>query len=119
MGSQRSIIPAVGIRSWLIAAQELGVDLAKLIKTLGLVALPLIFLAVYLLFSWLAASADGGSNKSWRVAGALVLALVPIAIAYHLSHYFSYLMLAGQLAISLARTRLDLAGTCLARPIAR
>ena len=90
------------LRSWLIAAQELGVDLAKLIKTLGLVALPLIFLAVYLLFSWLAASADGGSNKSWRVAGALVLALIPIAIAYHLSHYFSYLMLAGQLAVSLA-----------------
>jgi hypothetical protein len=90
------------LRPLLIAAQELGVDLAKLIKTLGLVAVPLIFLVVYLLFNWRAASADGGSNKLWLVAGALVLTLVPIAIAYHLSHYFSYLMLAGQLAISLA-----------------
>ena len=36
-----------------------------------------------------------------RIAGILVLTLIPIAIAYHLSHYFSYFMLAGQLVISL------------------
>jgi hypothetical protein len=31
-----------------------------------------------------------------------VLSLVPIALAYHLAHYFTYLLIQGQLAIPLA-----------------
>ena len=89
------------LRSTLVAAQEMGVDLIKLIKTLGLVLIPLIFLAVFFAFSRLTATAGGGGVAVSRVAGILVLTLIPIAIAYHLSHYFSYFMLAGQLVISL------------------
>jgi hypothetical protein len=37
-----------------------------------------------------------------QVARIFVLSLVPIAIAYHLAHYMSYLLLAGQLIIPLA-----------------
>ena len=90
------------LRPALIAVQEFGIDLAKLIKTLGLIVLPLVFLSVYLFFSRLTAAAGGDDEVGiWHIAGALVLTLIPIAIAYHLSHYYSYLMLAGQLAISL------------------
>jgi hypothetical protein len=35
------------------------------------------------------------------VVGYFVLSLVPIAIAYHLSHYLSYLLIAGQYIIPL------------------
>jgi hypothetical protein len=36
------------------------------------------------------------------LAGRFVLSLVPSAIAYHLAHYFSFLLLAGQFIIPLA-----------------
>ena len=48
-----------------------------------------------------------------------VLSLVPIAIAYHLAHYFSMLMVAGQFIIPLASDPFgygwDLFGTTLYR----
>jgi len=94
------------LRPLLIALQGAGVDLIKLVKTAGLLATPLVFLVVYLLFSWLTRVAGelggGGHIALWPVAGSFVLSLVPIAIAYHLAHYFSYLMLAGQLLIPAA-----------------
>jgi hypothetical protein len=37
-----------------------------------------------------------------HLAGYFVLSLVPIAIAYHLAHYLSYLLIAGQNIIPLA-----------------
>ena len=37
-----------------------------------------------------------------EIAGLFVLSLVPIAIAYHLAHYLSYLLVAGQLVIPIA-----------------
>ena len=37
-----------------------------------------------------------------EIAGFFVFSLVPIAIAYHLAHYLSYLIVAGQLIIPLA-----------------
>ena len=103
------------LRPVLIAVQGFGLDLAMLIKTVGLVALPLVFLGVYWLFAEITARAGGGRANTGQVAGMLVLTLIPIAIAYHLSHYYSYLMLAGQLAISLISDPLgrgwDLFGT--------
>ena len=88
------------LRSSLIALQHAGVDLVQAIKTLGLLSTALIFFAVYLLFAWATARLGGGTL--WDTAGGFVLTLVPIAIAYHLAHYFSYLLLAGQLVIPLA-----------------
>ena len=89
------------LRGSLLALQQAGVDLIQAIKTLGLLATALSFLAVYLLFAWLTARLGGGVTL-WDTAGAFVLTLVPIAIAYHLAHYLSYLLLAGQLVIPLA-----------------
>ncbi len=97
-----------GLRPLLLALQGSGVNLAQAIKTLGLVATPLIFLAVYLLICRLALAAAGSRIGLGDTAGYFVLSLVPIAIAYHLAHYFSYLMLAGQLAIPLASDPLGL-----------
>ena len=54
------------------------------------------------------------------VARLFVLSLVPIAIAYHLAHYFTYLLIQGQLMIRLASDPLGLGlnlfGTARYRP---
>lgn len=96
------------IRPMLLALREADFDLLKTIKTLGLVATALIFFAAFMSFSWLTMRAGGGGLGLWQTAGAFVFSLVPIAIAYHLSHYFSYLLLAGQLVIPLASDPLGL-----------
>jgi len=43
-----------------------------------------------------------GKGSALDIACAFVLTLVPIAVAYHLSHYFSLLVTAGQFIIPLA-----------------
>ena len=85
------------LRPALIALQGAGVDLIVLIKTIALVVLPCIFFAVFVVFSHVIAMFGGGGRVPTRdVVGYFVLSLVPIAIAYHLSHYLSYLLIAGQ-----------------------
>lgn len=96
------------LRPLLISLQGAGVDLIKAIKTLGLTATPIVFFAIYHIFAWLTARMGGGKIGLGQAAGAFVLSLVPIAIAYHLSHYYSYLMLAGQLVIPLSSDPLGL-----------
>ena len=48
------------------------------------------------------ARAGGGGLSAGTVARLFVLSLVPIAIAYHLAHYLTYLLIQGQLVIRLA-----------------
>lgn len=90
------------LRPVLLALQEAGVDLILLIKTVALIILPGIFIAVYILASNAIARAGGNAVGTWDVAGYFVLSLVPIAIAYHLSHFLSFLLIAGQNIIPLA-----------------
>jgi len=95
------------LRPLLLALRGAGVDLLAAIETTGLVVFPLLFLAVYLAFSAAVARLGGGGSVgssvgTGAVARRFVLSLVPIAIAYHLAHYLSYLLLAGQLVIPLA-----------------
>lgn len=91
------------LRGPLIALQGAGVDLIALIKTIALVVLPCVFVAVYTVFSHaIAMFGSGGRVPTRGVVGYFVLSLVPIAIAYHLSHYVSYLLIAGQNIIPLA-----------------
>ena len=73
----------------LFALSELGFDQSQLIDTALLLLFPLGFVAVFLLVNG-------------RAARAFVLTLVPIAVAYHLAHYFSLLLTAGQFIIPLA-----------------
>jgi hypothetical protein len=85
----------------LFRLSEFGVDEDAIISTVALIAFPLLFLAAYWLASW-AMVAMTGKSTVIEVACAFVLTLVPIAVAYHLSHYFSLLVTAGQFIIPLA-----------------
>jgi hypothetical protein len=85
----------------LFRLSEFGVDEDAAISTVALVAFPVLFLAAYWLASWVMHALTGKSTVT-DVACAFVLTLVPIAVAYHLSHYFSLLVTAGQFIIPLA-----------------
>ena len=72
------------------------------LMTMGLIGLPILFFIVFYLTSWLmrvtarhggwAAATPHGSAAA--LAGLFVLTLVPIAIAYHVAHYFSFFLVA-------------------------
>jgi hypothetical protein len=82
----------------------------------ALLALPLLFLIVYLGVCRAIAWCGGGAPLA-TTAGWYVLTLVPIAIAYHIAHYLSFLAMAAQYLIPLASDPLglgwDLFGTGL------
>jgi hypothetical protein len=90
------------------------------IGSLGLLAVPGLFLLVYLLFARWMAWAAGDALSMGMVARLFVLSLVPIAIAYHLAHYLAYLLIQGQLMIRLVSDPLGLGwnlfGTARYRP---
>jgi hypothetical protein len=103
-------------------------SLLPVLHTVALVLFPVLFLAVYMMAVWLmgimvAARTPGGAGRpmppTTGLARHFVLTLVPIAIAYHLAHYLSYLLVAGQLIIPLASDPFgfgwDLLGTALYR----
>jgi hypothetical protein len=102
------------------ALAPLGDTRLTVIGTLGLLLFPLLFVLVYLGFArWMAWMADD-ELPAGTVACLFVLSLVPIAIAYHLAHYFTYLLIQGQLLIRLASDPLGLGwnlfGTARYRP---
>ena len=103
------VVVSEALRAPLLALRKGGVDLLAFLRSLALVATPLLFYAVYALFSRLTAAivvlagGPGGPSASTCVAaGAFVLTFVPIALAYHLAHYLSFLLLAGQFILPLA-----------------
>jgi hypothetical protein len=102
------------------ALAPLGEARLTVIGTLGLLGFPLVFVAVYLLFARWMAWMGGEQLTTGTVARLFVLSLVPIAIAYHLAHYFTYLLVQGQLLIRLASDPLGLGwnlfGTARYRP---
>lgn len=74
---------------------------ALAIGTLGLVTFPLLFMAVYLFVASLMATASGRRHPVETLARTFVYSLVPIALAYHLAHYLSFLLIQGQFIIPL------------------
>ena len=75
--------------------------LTPVTPTLGLLAMPLLFLGVYLGFVALSRLFGGGGASLGTLGSSYVLSLVPIAIAYQVAHYYTYLLIQGQGAISL------------------
>jgi len=75
--------------------------LTSISQTLGLVALPLVFLVVYLGFVKLSQLFGSGYVSFGRLAAAYVYSLVPIAIAYQVAHYYTLLLIQGQSIIAL------------------
>jgi hypothetical protein len=73
----------------------------RISQTLGLIALPLLFLAVYLGVMKLSQIFGFGYVPLRRLAVAYVYSLVPIAIAYQVAHYYTYLLIQGQTLVRL------------------
>jgi len=71
------------------------------IDTLGLALFPTLFLVVYLFVCRLMVVTSRTNLAVGEMARAFVFSLVPIALAYHLAHYFSYLLIQGQLIVPL------------------
>jgi polyferredoxin len=98
----------------------LGTVRLAVIGTMGLIAFPVVFWGLYRGFAEWVARAGGSADSTGDVARAFVVSLVPIAIAYHLAHYFTYLLIQGQLLIPLASDPLglgwNLLGTARYRP---
>ena len=72
------------------------------VNTIGLVGFTAVLITVYMLFSNLMSVASGNRLSPPQVGEMFVLSLVPIALAYHLSHFLSYLLISGQSIIPLA-----------------
>jgi hypothetical protein len=91
---------------------EWGLNETTVVYTVTLIAFPVLFVLAFgltslcmmrLLRRWPASGPRTGQHIGVsRAACAFVMSLVPIAVAYHLSHYFSLLATAGQFVIPLA-----------------
>lgn len=88
---------------------------SEAVGTLGLLVFPLLFGLVYLATVRVMAQVVGLPEAVGKLARTFVYSLIPIALAYHLAHFLSYLLIQGQLAIPLASDPLgfgwDLFGT--------
>jgi hypothetical protein len=90
-------------------------------RTIGLVAFVVLFNAVYHAICRLIAAVTGPTRVDVpTIAGRFVLSLVPISLAYHIAHYFSYLAIGGQYIIPRLSDPLgrgwDLFGTAAYQP---
>ena len=81
---------------------DIGFDYFVVLETIVLILFPLVFVVVYMGFAWMTKWMSGCRQSVTDIAGLFIYSLVPIAIAYHLAHYLSYLITAGQLIIPLA-----------------
>src|SRR5205085_8429458 len=89
--------------TWAAIVEASGGEASELLRTAALLLTPLLFAAVYLAFSRLIAfSGADHAVTPRRIAGLFVLTLVPIAIAYEIAHYLSFLAQAWQYAIPLS-----------------
>jgi hypothetical protein len=77
-------------------------QMVRLVRSVALVGFVLLFLAAYAVVCRLTAAAAGKrAAPTGVVLRSFVLTLVPIAIAYHVAHYFSLFFLGGQYVIPL------------------
>src|SRR5215218_2902084 len=75
--------------------------LTSLPETLGIIVVPLVFLALYLGFVKLSELLSEGYVSFGQLAAAYGYSLVPIAIAYLVAHYYTLLLIQGQAIIAL------------------
>ncbi len=107
------------LRPLILALQDPTGNAIAAISTIALVGFLACFQFLYALFSalmrWLTPSAFRSRASVGDMARLFVLSLIPIALAYHLSHYLSFLMIVGQYMIPLLSDPLgigwDLFGT--------
>ena len=78
-----------------------GISSPTFAGTLGLIVFPLLFGGTYLGFAALMAFTGGSRLSVEAAAKGFVYSLIPIALAYHLAHFLSFLLIQGQLIIPL------------------
>jgi hypothetical protein len=77
-------------------------DMARItIETSGFVLFWLLFLGIYLATCWIMSAATEYRLAPLELAGSFAFTLIPIAIAYHVAHYLSFLVIQGQYLIPL------------------
>lgn len=74
---------------------------SDIISTVGLIGVPLLFFFVYFGFSWSVKQVSRSPMNVLTISKCFVFSLVPIALAYNLAHFISFLVLQGQLIIPL------------------
>jgi hypothetical protein len=70
--------------------------------TIGLLLAPVLFFGVFALTAWLMGWLVNSPLGAVYLIRTFVFSLVPIALAYHIAHFFSFLMIQGQRLIPLA-----------------
>jgi len=93
----------------------------RVVRTVGLIMFILLFSAAFIMTcSIMAAVTHGKGGGPLVLAPRFVFSLLPISIAYHIAHYFSYLFNSGQLIIPLISDPFgfgwDLFGTAAYQP---
>tara|TARA_Y100000590_G_scaffold413983_1_gene510385 strand:+ start:1966 stop:3423 length:1458 start_codon:yes stop_codon:yes gene_type:complete len=72
------------------------------IRTIGLICAPFVLGSVFFLAIGLSKKASRSNTKMTTLIAEFSVSLLPIAFAYHVAHYFSYLLIQGQRIIALA-----------------
>jgi hypothetical protein len=94
------------VRPLVLLLQNVTGNAIAAISTIALIAFLLVFQLLYLVFCglmYLSTPATARRDASiTELARLFVLSLIPIALAYHLAHYLSFLLIVGQYMIPLA-----------------
>ena len=83
------------------ALSSTGAGDAIVIRTAGLVAFWLLFVAAYLAICAMAAALMASGGSPLELGRRFALTLVPIAIGYHVAHYLTFLLIQGQYIVPL------------------
>ena len=102
----KTMVYAESLRPLIIFIQDYTGNAITAVSTIALVAFIILFISIYLLFNalmWILLPAGQRARHSiMLLARTFVLSLIPIALAYHLAHYLSYLAIVGQYIIPLS-----------------
>jgi hypothetical protein len=96
------------LRPWLLDLRGADVDILKLIRSIGLLTMVAVSVLLYLGLTLMMWRSVRGAQRPGRIFTGFAASLLPIAVAYHLAHYVSYLALAGQLMLPIASDPLGL-----------
>jgi hypothetical protein len=117
-GARETPLWAAWLERWTAPGEPVAEALWTLSATAGLLLMPVLFALVILGACALMARLtrrDARPATAGELARLFVPTLLPIAFAYHVAHYLSYLLVAGQVVIPLASDPLgrgwDLLGT--------
>ncbi len=78
---------------------DIGIDFFDAFSTLILLLFPVLFFIIYMVTCLIATKTSEYDRTYQEVVGLFIYSLVPIAVAYHLAHYLSYLLVSGQFII--------------------